>query len=360
MRTASPDNFSIMKSSMKYVTIIISVLMSAGIGYLSQIESEKKAQDDLFTPAAKRKSITFIMGVDKTDVPYYANAREHFALNEKEKTNLVVNACRTLECVISYLNSSEERGSLPWSVINIVAHGNPRTGLNLYLFDGGPKATPKRLVQAQLINSLSRLDNAVADSTSRINIWSCGIGKNPLINLSLKQLFKTRDNKRVDVYCSPHFVIFHKDTTNKVHRLKASYWPYYYKRGYRPSLSEIEFELKKKHKEEEINWAEGLRNEDLDTGILHQSYHIPVSYTRIYRLKTDRPDISSADSKKAWIYDQPSLVKQIEETGIPFEKYNWQVNKIIHTTDDGKKVPAIKAIGMSTVLNVLRIDASGE
>ncbi|NNF21379.1 MAG: hypothetical protein HKN67_05525, partial [Saprospiraceae bacterium] len=133
-----------MRHLLKYITSTLYLILIISLGYFSQIESEKRIQEDLFVPVDQRKSITFIMGEDKTETSYYTNAREHFVLNKYEKTDFVVNSCRTLACVIEYLNHSEERGMYPWSVINIVAHGNPKTGLNLKLFDEGPKATPKR------------------------------------------------------------------------------------------------------------------------------------------------------------------------------------------------------------------------
>ena len=50
---------------------------------------------------------------------------------------------------------------------------------------------------------------------------------------------------------------------------------------------------------------------------------------------------------------QPELKKQIAETGIPEALFQWTVNKIVHTREDGSTVPAVKAIGMATVLYIL-------
>ncbi len=331
--------------------------MTICLAYFSQLEDENQNQDLLFEEIIGRTSITFIMGEDKTEVDYYSNAIDHFVFDTDEKTDLVVNTCRTIKHVIDYLNNSSERGNVPWSIINVVAHSNPKTGLNLDLFDEGPKATPKRLLQAVLLGSLPKLRKSRVDKDTKINFWSCGIGKNPIINLSLKAIFKPEEGDSAQVYCSPHFVIFHPSKNgDSAQRLKASYWPYYYKRGYRPSISEIEYAMRNEFPDEEIDWSSALNSETMDSSAFHQSYHIPISYIKVFTKKTDRPDFDSENSKIEWIKSQRSIRDQLYDTDIPFEKFNWQVNKIIHTDESGNRVPAVKAIGMATVLNVLRIE----
>ncbi|NNE26649.1 MAG: hypothetical protein HKN09_07380 [Saprospiraceae bacterium] len=307
------------------------------------------------TGIPSRKSITFIMGDDKTSVPYFALAEDHFLSHSESQTDLIVKTCRTLEDVIQYLNNSESRGSSPWSIINIVAHGNPQTGLNLYLKDGGHKATPKRMLQSVLLSTNTRLKEGRVDSISNINVWSCGIGKNLMINLSLKEIFKPIGGPAPTVYCSPHFVIFYPDNNNQVQRLKASYWPYYFKRGYRPSISEMSYALSRKFSDT-IDWAQALESESIEEGIFHQKYHIPVSHIWLYENKDDRPNWSNQKEKEAWIKAQQIIMDKVGETEIDFDKFNWQLNRIIHTNEKGDKVFAVKAIGMATVLNVLSVE----
>ncbi len=315
---------------------------------------EKRSQDDLFEVIEGRKSVTFIMGEDKTAQPFFELARAHFALDPAEKSDIVVNSCRTLEDVIHYLNGSRERGNLPWSVINIVAHGNPQTGLNLQITNGGHKATPKRLVQAVLKKDLPKLGQNVADTSTHINFWSCGIGKNVLMNMALENIFDTRENGP-RVYCSPHFVVFHPGINRPPLRLKASYWPYYYKRGYRPGDIQIASALRRQFPEQDIAWRAAIENKGNSRGgrVYSDEYHIPVKLIRLYKDKDDRPDFTSEEEKVRWALAQPELREQIGETGIPADRFKWTVHKIIHTNADGKRVPAVKAIGMSTVLYVL-------
>lgn len=321
------------------------------------VEPEGGDQAVLFEEVADRRSITFIMGEDKEEHAFYGHATAHFALDPDERTDYVVRTCRTVADIIAYLNASEGRGEQPWSVIHIVAHGNPQTGLNLYITEDGHKATPKRLVQAVLLASTPQLREGVIDSTTRINFWSCGIGKSPLLRFALSRIFRPDGGDSAHVYCSPHFVIFHpSETGHAPYRLKASYWPYYYRRGYRPGDLEIVQALRSQYPDAHIDWLRALENvEGRDTSeVRHGEYHIPVSYTRIYPSKAARPDFQSEEDKIAWALSQPAIREQIEETGIPADRFHWTVNKIIHTTEDGERVPAVKAIGMATVLYVLR------
>ncbi|MDX1478668.1 MAG: hypothetical protein R3301_13240 [Saprospiraceae bacterium] len=332
-------------------------------GYALLTVTERADQTGLFESIDGRQSITFIMGEDKTEQPFYRLASEHFALHPEERTDHVVHACRTLDHVIQYLNTSSQRGGQPWSVINIVAHGNPQTGLNLYIKEGGHKATPKRLVQAALRKDLPALQAGTVDSSTRINFWSCGIGKSPLINLALKQLFRTDNGDSARVYCSPHFVIFHPSREQAApYRLKASYWPYYFRRGYRPGNLEIAAALRTDHPDANIDWLDALSREEPDSAnaVYHGEYHIPVSYTRIYPSKGARPVFDDEGDKIRWALSQPALTSQIAETGIPADQFHWTVHKIIHPLEHGTRVPAVKAIGMATVLYILREDGTHE
>lgn len=329
--------------------------VSFAILYGACMESESTEIVDRFEEVEKEGvSVTFIMGKDKPGSDYYALAEEHFLYNENEHSDIVINSCRTIEDVIHFLNKSKLRKESPWSIVNIVAHGNPNTGINLYLSSEGEKATPKRMLQAVLVDSLPKLTSEVVDSTTKVNVWSCGIGKNPLITMSMQKFFQPQNGDSVSVYCSPHFVIFKPDLYNaKIQRLNLSYWPYYYKRGYRPSESEIVQAMHNSFPSDSIDWKHAL-NENNNNDLFSQEYHIPVSYIKIYDSKKDRPDLSTVNQQLSWIKSQDNVMSQIEESGIPMDKFNWQVRKIIHTNIDGKKVPAVKAIGMATVVNVLK------
>lgn len=327
---------------------------------MTNITPEAKCPTLLTEVIECRKSITFILGEDRTDIPYFRLATEHFAMDSSEQTDYVVTSCRTIECVIKYLNETGTKHQDPWATINLVAHGNPSTGLNLYLQDNGHKATPKRLLQAAITHSLPRLNECIIDRDTHINIWSCGIGKSPMINLAMKSILTPLGGDTAQVYCSPHFVVFHPDPLGGApRRVKASYWPYYFKRGYRPSPSEISHAMAQQYPEVQQDWhrLQRIKNRNALNQAYTQEYHIPISYLKVFKNKTDRPQFNNIHEEEKWIQGQTAIMTQLEETGLDFDKFNWQIHKIIHTDENGNKVPAIKVIGMCTVINFLNEEA---
>lgn len=348
------NTITMRKYKYQILTLIFGIV-SLGILYAACMESESTSIIDRFEEIEEGgTSVTFIMGQDKPGSDYYTLAEEYFLYNENEQSDVVINSCRTIADVIEFLNESELRNESPWSVVNIVAHGNPNTGINLYLSSEGEKATPKRMLQAVLVDSLPKLTGEVVDSTTKVNVWSCGIGKNPLITMAMQKFFQPKSGDSVSVYCSPHFVIFKPDAlTAKIQRLNLSYWPYYYKRGYRPSESEIVQAMNQNYPSDTVNWKQAIREKD-DKDLFSQEYHIPVSYTKIYKSKNSRPDLGSTELQMKWLESQSSIKEQIDESGIPMDKFHWQVRKIIYTNKFGERVPAVKAIGMATVVNVLQ------
>ncbi len=326
--------------------VVMFIIFCLVIWLYTRCSSDNKV---IFEIKDNRKSITFIMSFDKPDKSYFSLATEYFASNLESKTDLVTSECRTLACVINYLNGLE--GGL-WSNVNLVAHGNSKTGLNLYLADEGHKATPKRMVQETILKKLPRLSSEVIDSNTNINIYSCGIGTNPLISLSITRIFQSKEISP-NVNCSKKYIVFRPDSRGEIQLIEANYWPYYYRRGYRPSISEIEAEMKRKYPSENNNWAELLGQSDYEMNTM--DYHIPISFTKVYANKNDRPKFHSSKSKLEWVKSQPQIASQLEDLDMQYDDFYWSVDRRIVINDEGQKEYAVKAVGMSTVLCFLEM-----
>lgn len=322
------------------------------VALITMLFLQKKERQHTSTDKYK-PSVTFILGEDKPGSNYFDLARQFFSLDSVQKSDKVITSCRTIACVIEHLNGLEKG---QWSSVNIVAHGNPSTGLNLYLDHNGHKATPKRLLQECMLPTLPTIHESVVDSNTNITFYSCGIGNNMMMNLSLKKIFATTMQNSPNIALSKQFIVFaERADTACPAMIKANYYSYFYKRAKRPSDSEIIQSLKSEYGAESIDWNLALTQDQYqeNQSIFTNEYHLPISYTRIYSSKGDRPAFHSWKDKKQWILEQPEIIEKLDEIDIPFEKFNWQVHKIIHTDENGHKVPAIKAIGMTTVLNVL-------
>lgn len=304
------------------------------------------------SPPLGGETICFIMGEDTGDETFYKLGKEHFQEDTSSKTDVVITHIRSLESLANFLN--KEKREIPWSRIELVLHGNTWSGLSTDILDGGERAYPKDLLKAVLSNQLPQLHSGIVDTNTIINIWGCGIGRNPILNIALDRYFTDIEDIVPKVNASRDFVIFRRTVGGEpAKRLKANYWPFFFKRGLRPSDTYIANQLKKEYPDEEKSWFSILQNDSKSNDDFQKSFHVPVSWTVIYDQKEDRPSVSTKEEKMDWVQSQPSLIKKIEELEIPIDRYNWTVNKIIHTKENGEKVPAIKAIGMSTVLCVL-------
>lgn len=297
------------------------------------------------------RSITFILSADSPGKDYFQLATEYFRTDPADHTDLVTSECRSIACVIDYLNAHADGAR--WSKINLVAHGNAKTGLNLYLSDGGHKATPKRLVQEVIVQSLPTLQDHSVDSTTVIRLLACGIGTNPMISLSMKNVFRTEKGARPAVSCSDKYVIFRPDANGRVQMLEADYWTYFHKRGYRPSVGEIDQQMSAAYPRDSMLWDELLQS--TDDRAMTTEYHIPISYTRTYDKKDDRPRFSSQAEREKWARAQPAIQSQLSDMDMAFDDFHWQVDRRILRDIDGKPTYAVKAIGMTTSICFLRV-----
>ncbi len=331
-------------------TILLGIEVADGI----LTTSEFADQSALFKADLERPSVTFILGRDKADQQYFQLAERHFLRHPIEKTDQVIRHVHSLQSLIEYLNENSQ--SLPWGLIQVVVHGNVWSGLSVPMWAEGPRSYPKDLLKAVKKGKFSQLKSRVVDQNTKINFWACGIGKNPYLNLALERLFESEDGVQPSVYASPHFVIFKEDKAGMSQRLKASYWPYFFKRGYRPSITEIANDYQERFPDQNINWQSALMQEaeDIDTGVFHHSFHVPVVWTVYYDHKNDRPSVGNENEKMAWINSQPELLQRIKDLEIPIKKYHWTVNKVLIKDKEGNHQPAIKAIGMSTIICVMQ------
>lgn len=306
-------------------------------------------------PEQQGSTITYIMGEDKEDQSFYTLAKRFFLNDSVARTDQMVYHIRSMEELINHLNAMEI--NKPLDRIELVTHGNVWSGLSAKILDGGERSYPKDLLKAKLKDKLPSLLPGVVDRKTDINLWGCGIGRNPIMNIALDKIFTDTSGVRPRVRASEDFVVF-RDVPGRLApvKLAASYWPYFFKRGYRPSESLIREKLNENYPEAKVNWEEAMSRQtsENDTASFVNSFHVPVSWTVIYDNKADRPSVKSDNEKMDWIRSQKGLMKKIEDLSIPIKDYNWTVNKIIHTNTQGEKVPAIKAIGMSTVLCVVK------
>ena len=322
------------------------ILCAIGWVIIISIKIVRSSTTTIQTENRQELSYCFILGEDKGEHQFYTLAEEYFNTDSVKSCNKIIKHIRSFEDLNHFLNS--QTLTTPIDRIEIVVHGNVWSGLSASIIDGGERAYPKELLKATLKGEIPVLNHNVVDSNTVINVWGCGIGTNPLLQIGVKNCFKTMTGQQPKVNLSKKFVVF-KRVSNTVRLVQASYWPYFFKKGYRPSEQTIAKELAKQYPDKNLDDAFNAENKSHQV----EEFSILIKWKVRYATKAERPDLTTTDSQLQWIKSQPKLMQKIIDLSIPIDQYKWVVQKVLEYKEDGSFVPFVQAIGMSRVLCVL-------
>lgn len=289
--------------------------------------------------------LVFLLGEDKAGHAYYSLADEYYA--GLPAVDHLVRHIRSLSGVIDYLNGLQGQAI---HTVDIVVHGNKNTGLTTDITEGGYRATPKRLLQEAILHRSARLAPDVVDSFTVVHVWSCGVGSNRIMRLGVRQLFRPSSGPAPRIEISEDFVVYKRSKEGQVQRYAATYYPYQYRRGYRPSESEILHDLRSRYPDSTVDWEAAMRDPSQ-----HIEYHLPVTFLQYYDNPRNRPDLSTAEQRLGYVRAQSEITDQLTELDMTYDDFHWQVDKRIVTDNTGRKRYAVKAIGMTTILCYLEI-----
>ena len=330
----------------------------------TQIPTEQINNDSLvgLEKLPVRESITFIMGEDgEANNPYYTEAENYYRFNETDRTEYTVTSCRSLLDVKEYLEMYIPENDRPWGRINIVVHSNEWSDMGVAIFPDGERATESALKYVLENDGFPGLRDEVVDSQTEMVVHGCGLGKNAEILKLLSLAFGgKKDAERPIVRSSRYFVFYESEKYDGMpmnpQRYLSEYWYAFYKTGYRPGDIRLSRQLNTLNPEAEVNWRDALtRTQPRFIGdSYHHTFWVPVVWYVTYPSKSDRPDLNSEEAKQQWLNEQPELLAAIEGYGIDRENFKWTFRKTTYEFEDGTKEPAIKAIGLCTVLTVLQ------
>jgi len=299
----------------------------------------------------KREKIVFILGVDKVeDNQYYNLAKDYYRFNPKNKGALIIDTCLSLNSVKKFLNDNPPKNHLPWGKINLIVHSNEWTGISVPIFENGKRATYNLLSNAINTNRFEPIKTKFIDKNSNLEIKACGFGKNKKFVNLLGKAFGCSN-----VSASENFVMYEK-IGNYPEQYEAKSYYGYFKTGYRPANLLLREQLSKKYPNEKIDWLSALsRKKPRFFGdAYHYYFNVPVKWTITFATKSERPIFKSENEKITWLKAQTDLIKSIEKTKIPFDKFRWQLKYKNYTFEDGITDPAIEINGKSSVLCVLK------
>ena len=302
-------------------------------------------------PAAPRPTVTFILGEDHYAVnPYYANALAYYRQNTQSQAGYLVTNCRSLLEVCDYLQQQSPEGR-PWGRVNLVAHGNPWTGMDLPIQPGDSSRTSTAtLLAGRAAGVLKPLPRQVLDERSEVHLHGCALGLDTLL---LQTLSKTLGNAQV---LSTPFFNQYEPVNGQMQQSLAEFWHISYPTYQRPPVEKRAQQLAAKYPEMDIDWADALsrRRPRWPGDSYWKPVVVPVHWAATYPGNAEIPDLKTPEARQNWLAAQPELLAAIAELGLPLEQFRWNFHREILTFEDGAVEPAVVAEGQTTVCCVLR------
>ena len=314
----------------------------------SEQQSSTKPEEKI---TYKHRSITFVIGEDKSTNKYYTYAAQYFRQHEMGENNKVIIAPMTLVEILNHLNTipDDER----WDKINIISHGNSWTGLAIKVSPKGPRTTLESILDLERNGQIPTLKSGIFDEHSHIILFACGLGLNDALMYKLKEVFAS-DSSPI-LTSTKLFNIFSVGKTTSKHSLAYFYNSFYKPNRYlgKPNLVT---QLKKRYPDIDIDWLAALKRKvpKYPGQPFSYKYHIPISWTEVYAEKEDRPKLKTESDIIDWILNQPEFLNLIKEYDIPLNKYQWSVRYKNYTNSDGEIRPAMRIKGKTTVMSVLK------
>jgi hypothetical protein len=332
--------------------------IQAGEDRLSAFFTPKNQPND--GQVEERPSITFILGEDEDSTnSYYTLATEFYKNHPSERTETVVTGLRSLLAVRDYLAVQQPIKNVPWGRVNLVVHGNEWSGLAVPVLPDGQRTIGATLAEAVGSKALRPLPDFVADACTEFRIEGCGVGRDTTLLLAIRQALGG-DGELPQVVSSPYFI--HFSTVKKAgqtvscKRELLEAWYAFYPKTYRPATAELARRFQKSYPKTQLDWQAALtQNPDSQPsgGYCHE-FDLPVVWVVAYPDEASLPDLTKWREQRKWLTEQPELLVTLRDYEVPLDNFQWTFLKTKHQLGDGTEVPAIRAIGLCTVLTVLR------
>lgn len=359
-----------MKQIVAYLVVILAVVSVVILKPVKKPAEVKKIK--INTPVVKisevkkeqidfpRQSVTFILGQDhQSGNPYYRHATDFYNLDRESGTEYVVTECRTLQEVRNWLYVHHPGNGKPWGLINLVAHGSQWLGINIPVVKGSGIVTAGRLMKAINDRSFRPLPDSIADSGTEIFIHGCGIGNNQALVKAVSVAFGGRDNRPL-VRAARLFEYYSSDISNGrtvgCRRYLAKAWQVFYKTGQAPEREELAAGFSKTYPEAGVDWNDALnRKYPRQAGeVYYSTFTIPLNCLLKYDETDSLPDFSDEKKKMDWLARQQEVSEFLLSTGIPANRFDWQVKKVSYLDEKKVKVPAVLIKASCTVCCVIK------
>lgn len=307
---------------------------------------------------SQRMSITFIMGEDHTnDNRYYGQAESYYRYVPEAMTDFLVTHARSLYDVREHLECHSPDNNQPWGLINIVVHSNEWTGMETPVMPQGERVQKHVLEHYVRTGDFLELPDDLMDSKTELVVHGCALGRNIPLMESIATAFGGDDKQKPVVKSSKYFVFYGDANSNQVRRCLADFRYAHHPSFYRPDDATLAAQFVKKYPQDTLPWAELLTRDEprFDGDFYHHTFRVPVKWIVTYADTADRPDLNKYRDQQAWLNKQPELMAAVKKLGMKKNDFMWTFFEEDYTFEDGVTEPAIKALGLCTIVCALQI-----
>lgn len=314
----------------------------------------------------ERESVTFIMGEDGETMAgsrnlYYTQAHQFYQANPEARTERLITHLRSLQALRDYLESQPPANGLPWGRINIVVHSNEWTGLEAPVLPDGKRTDVKKLRAAMNSGDFPPLVDELIDAKTEMVILGCALGRDTELLETLSEAFggEAPDRQRPIVRSSRYFVNYFSETVNgrtlNSRRMLTDFRYAFFRTGYRPADYKLVNQLKNRYPGDSIDYAAAIRRTapSYPGQSYHHTFKVPVVLLVTYDNAAARPDFGTEEKCMAWLDTQTQLDSVFADYDLDKGLFTWTFQKIRYEQEDGRKVPAVKLIGLCDVLCIL-------
>jgi hypothetical protein len=310
-----------------------------------------------------RESITFIMGEDSgPGNRYYSNALQYYRNHPDARTDHLITDLRSLLEVRDHLEDNAPQNGLPWGKINLVVHSNQWTGMETPVFPGEKRSNAEQVKAAIESGEFPPLVDALIDRETELIVYGCALGRDQAMLNALSQAFggDAADTNRPVVRSSRFFINYFTERSNgramRCRRMLADYRYAFYPTGYRPADYKLGQHLRESYPGDSLDYQSALSRKAprFPGDSYHHTFRVPIVRILTYERAEDRPDFATEELRMAWLETQTDLDSVFQQFNLRKDQFTWTFQKIRYEEEDGRKVPAVKLIGLCDVLCILQ------
>ena len=299
-----------------------------------------------------RPNITFVMKASNEGITdqYYQLATDYYSSQQEGLDFIIVDTCSSILSIRNHLYNGLPHGSEGWGKVNIVAHGNPWTGLSIPILIGGKRTTVDGLIEAITLGTLAPLPDHIIDRQTAIDLKACGLGTNKEWLEAFQFALGGFDDHRPEVLSSEDFIQYGHSSSGTITMTELRPYYAFYKTAYKPSDLHLAKQLTKRYPEVDIDWLGAMRKKmSIDSEPFHDRFNVPIEWYVPIVDDTKMADLSDESHKTSFVKQQVGLMGIIEQYDIPIEKFRWTLST---QHKDGQEYILIK--GKATVLCILQ------